>query len=158
MGSKSLNRQAAEDYSGYNDYSRRTESQDDKTKPFKQKKLMYDRVMESKKIRDKYPNKIPIILERYTKEKTLPFLDKYKFLVPGELTVSQFLILIRNRMKLNKSQAIYLIINAKSISSMSCTLAEIYTNDKDPDGFLYFTYASQEVFGNCDYRDSTWGT
>ena len=61
----------------------------------------------------------------------------------NEISVSIF----RNRMSLNANQAFYLIINNKSISSMSMTLAEVYRDEKDEDGFMYMTYASQEMFG-----------
>ena len=46
-------------------------------------------------IRSKFPNKIPVIVERFHKERNLPQLDKTKFLVPQELTMSQFVTIIR---------------------------------------------------------------
>ncbi|XP_035207933.1 microtubule-associated proteins 1A/1B light chain 3C-like, partial [Stegodyphus dumicola] len=102
---------------------------------------------EVENIRTKFPTKIPVIVERYPKESQLPLLDKTKFLVPQELTVSQFLTIIRNRMHLGQNQAFYLLMNNRSIASMSKTLAEVYLESKDEDGFLYVTYASQEMFG-----------
>lgn len=50
-------------------------------------------------------------------------------------------------MKLGSNQAFYLLVNNRSMLSLSKTLAEIYKDHKEKDGFLYMTYASQEVFG-----------
>lgn len=99
-------------------------------------------------IRNRFPTKIPIIVQRFCKETHLPHLDKSKFLVPQEITMSQFLTVIRNRMKVTSTQALYLLVNNRSMISLSLTLAEVYTEYCGPDGFLYVTYASQEVFGN----------
>ncbi|KAF8765086.1 Microtubule-associated proteins 1A/1B light like protein [Argiope bruennichi] len=61
---------------------------------FKQRKSLATRKEEVENIRTKFPTKIPVIVERYHKESQLPLLDKTKFLVPQELTVSQFLTII----------------------------------------------------------------
>ncbi|XP_025837506.1 microtubule-associated proteins 1A/1B light chain 3C-like [Agrilus planipennis] len=98
-------------------------------------------------IRNRFPTKIPVIVQRFSKETNLPQLDKSKFLVPQEITMSQFLTIIRNRMHISSSQALYLLINNRSMVSLSLTLAEVYTEHSGPDGFLYVTYASQEMFG-----------
>lgn len=54
----------------------------------------------------------------------------------------------RNRLHLMPRQAFYLLINNGGMSSMSLTMVEIYKDHKDEDGFLYITYASQEMFGS----------
>ncbi|XP_062304134.1 microtubule-associated proteins 1A/1B light chain 3C [Osmerus eperlanus] len=117
-------------------------------KPFKQRKTFATRKLEVAGIRSKFPTKIPVIIERYQREKFLPPLDKTKFLVPQELSMTQFVTIIRNRMCLMPSQAFYLLINNSGLASMSLTMAQVYKDHKDDDGFLYMTYASQEMFGD----------
>ncbi|XP_047611008.1 microtubule-associated proteins 1A/1B light chain 3C isoform X2 [Phacochoerus africanus] len=65
-------------------------------RPFKQRKSLATRREEVAGIRVKFPGKIPVIVERYPREKFLPLLDKTKFLVPQELTMTQFLSIIRS--------------------------------------------------------------
>ncbi|XP_034037756.1 microtubule-associated proteins 1A/1B light chain 3C [Thalassophryne amazonica] len=115
--------------------------------PFKQRKCLATRRDEVCSIRAKFPNKLPVIVERYVCEKTLPLLDKTKFLVPYELTLGQFHCLLRNKIALDSSQALFLLVAERSIACMSSNMGEVYALHRDADGFLYITYASQETFG-----------
>jgi hypothetical protein len=53
----------------------------------------------------------------------------------------------RRRLELNPTQAVYLLVNHRSIISGSLTMAELHQFEKDADGFLYVVFASQDVFG-----------
>uniref|UniRef100_A0A671KT96 Microtubule-associated protein 1 light chain 3 gamma, like n=1 Tax=Sinocyclocheilus anshuiensis TaxID=1608454 RepID=A0A671KT96_9TELE len=97
---------------------------------YKQRECLATRKDEVCTIRSKFPNKLPVIVKRYLREEKLPLLDKTTFLVPGELTLGQFLSLLRC-IVLEASQALHLVISGKNMSY--------------PDGFLYITYASQDI-------------
>ncbi|KAJ8405157.1 hypothetical protein AAFF_G00321480 [Aldrovandia affinis] len=116
-------------------------------KPFKLRKCLATRKHEVCSIRSKFPNKLPVIVERYIREKHLPLLDKTKFLVPFELTMGQFLALLRSKIDLDATQALYLLVSDRSMSCMAASMGEVYSQYRDPDGFLYMTYASQDMFG-----------
>ncbi|KAJ6656901.1 hypothetical protein lerEdw1_002902 [Lerista edwardsae] len=116
--------------------------------PFKHRKSFAFRKNEVAAIRIKFPSKLPVILERYPKEKMLPALNKVKFLVPQDLTMGQFVTIIRKRMSITSTQAFYFLVDGnRSLINMSSTMAEVYATYQDEDGFLYMTYASQEMFG-----------
>jgi GABA(A) receptor-associated protein len=101
---------------------------------------------QSKKLIEKYPNKIPIIVKKYDKEKNLPNINKSKYIVPKEMNFTNFIYIIRKRINLSSEKAIFITINDKLCPSND-TIGEIYDNYKNDDGFLYMNYSSENTFG-----------
>jgi GABA(A) receptor-associated protein len=102
---------------------------------------------ESLKIKEKYPDRVPIICEKDPKS-TLMEIDKNKYLVPNDLTVSQFSFIIRKRLALDKSSALFLLVNGKNSITGDSSLSDIYEKYKDPeDGFLYISYTGEIIWG-----------
>ena len=104
------------------------------------------RKKESIRIFAKYPERIPIIVEKSATCNSIKEIDRNKFLVPADITMGQFMHIIRNRIKLDSSQAMYLFINNR-MTTTSEMIAQTYHNYKDEDGFLYVTYAGESTFG-----------
>lgn len=103
------------------------------------------RKIESEKIRLKYSDRVPIIVEKYKKSKVAT-IDKNKFLAPQDMTIGQFIYIIRKRIQLDSNEALFITINSCAVTS-SKLLSEIYENNKDSDGFLYIVYSSENTFG-----------
>lgn len=117
---------------------------------FKSTNSFLKRVTDSTNIRSKYPNRIPIICERSPGQKSnIPYIDKNKYLVPKELTVGQFLYIIRSKMKLDSSIAIFLFVG-NVLPSSSTELGDLDQEYRDEDGFLYTKYAGESSFGSVD--------
>ena len=117
-----------------------------RTLAFKQQNTFQQRLQESSRVLTKYPDRKPIICEKSYRQQDLPDIDKRKYLVPNDLTVAQFMYVIRNRMKLGPEEAIFLFINGQMITG-SAIIGNIYEYQKDPDGFLYIQYAKENTFG-----------
>ncbi len=113
---------------------------------FKQLHSFEHRSAECKKILDKYPDKVPVIVTRYEKCKNVDDITKNKFLVPGDLTLAQFVYVIKKRIQLNADMSLYVFVN-EQIPVSSNTLSKLHREFKDEDGFLYISYASENTFG-----------
>jgi len=113
---------------------------------FREENNLEQRKSEAEKIRNKYPDRIPVVVERVPNSQ-IPEIDKRKFLVPNDISVAQFMWIIRKRIQLPSEKAIFLFVN-KTIPQSSSTMGQIYTNFKDEDGFLYISYSGENTFGN----------
>lgn len=112
--------------------------------PFKNNHTFSKRINESGRILIRYPDRIPIICEK-AKSCNIE-INKNKYLVPMNLTIGQFIYVIRKRMYLGPEQAIYLFING-IIPPINVIISNLYDIYKDNDGFLYITYNDENVFG-----------
>ena len=112
---------------------------------FKKSKSENERITESSKIIERYPDRIPIIVEKNKKSK-IKDIDKNKFLVPNDMTMGQFMYVIRKRIKLDSKEALFFFVN-NSLCNNTLSLSEVYKTYKDKDGFLYIVYTSENTFG-----------
>jgi len=110
------------------------------------KNIFEKRFKESENILKKYPNRIPVIVEKSKKSRSLNDIDKNKFLVPNDMCMNQFIYVIRKRLTLTSEKALFIFINDKLVPN-SKRLSEIYNEEKDSDNFLYVYYSSENTFG-----------
>jgi GABA(A) receptor-associated protein len=104
------------------------------------------RLEEAKRVKEKFPGRIPIIIERAQRNSDIPVLDKQKFLCPGDLTIGQFSYVVRKRMTLPPEKALFLFVN-NTIPMTSQMIRELYAVHADKDGFLYVQYSGENTFG-----------
>ena len=116
------------------------------TNSFKKKYNFDTRLKESDNIRKKYPDRYPIIVLK-DKKSTLADINKTKFLSPGDLTMAQFMYVIRKRIELNEKETLFLFVNEKVLVTGTECISQVYSQYKDTDGFLYITYCNENVFG-----------
>ena len=111
------------------------------------------RISESKRIISKFPDRIPVIILT-NNSRLQKMLTKNKFLVPYDLTVSYLLANIRNQIKLDSSNALFIFCENILLSG-SEELSKVYINYKIKnnigplsDNFLYLSIEEENTFGN----------
>lgn len=114
---------------------------------FKTKYSLIDRYNESRKVIEKYPGRVPLICERASSSmRDCPYIDKNKYLVPRDLTIGQFIYVIRKRMHLKPEKALFLFMNG-IIPPSTSMIGDLYDYYKETDGYMYITYSLENTFG-----------
>lgn len=79
----------------------------------------------------------------------IPPVDKRKYLIPMDLTVGQFVYVIRKRIKLSPEKAIFVFVN-NVLPPTAALMSSIYEEHKEDDGFLYIAYSGENTFGDWE--------
>lgn len=112
---------------------------------FREKNSFDVRSREAAQIREKFPGRYPIIVEKAIKT-DIPDLDKCKFLVPGDLTMGQFIYVIRKRLSLPPEKALFVFVG-NTLVTTGTLIRQIFTEFVEDDGFTYVQYAGESTFG-----------
>ena len=109
-------------------------------------KTLEERISEFNKVIENNPGKIAIICEKAPKSH-IKEIDKSKFLIKDDITFQQFALMIRNRLKIGKEEALFFLVDGQKALTGDDMMNSIYQKYKQKDGFLYIAYASEEVWG-----------
>lgn len=112
-------------------------------------KMLYPfekRKAEAERIIAKYPDKIPIILEK-GRGINIPDVTNHKYLISKDITVGQYIFLIRKNIKLDHTQTLYVCVNNKALPNISETLGSLYKKYAEKDMYLYMSYNTELTYG-----------
>ena len=108
-------------------------------------KPLDERMEESRTMRTKYPDRLPIIVE--PKDAHTPSIDKRKYMVQPDLTFGHLMYVVRRRLMLRSDQALFFFTSSNQLQPASSTIGSIFDRVHDEDGFLYIVYAFENTFG-----------
>jgi GABA(A) receptor-associated protein len=117
------------------------------------------KIRESDRIKLKYPDRVPVIVD-FDKNFVGSEHFKTKYLVPRDMTCSQFQYVLKKRMlcpassdlrsgesDLRPDEAMFMFINKRDIPIASSLMGDVYEKNKRECGFLYISVVKENVFG-----------
>lgn len=123
--------------------------------PYKSQTTPEERKLKSMELLKAYPGRIPVIIEKDQKlikkeEKTgaiLPNQTKTKYLFNGNDQMEIVTAFVKRQLDIEATQSIFLLVQNKYSMSGNTLIKDVYQKHKDEDGFLYFTFATELVWG-----------
>jgi len=106
-----------------------------------------ERLKKSQLILEKYPDRVPLIIQPSKTDRDAYPIDKSKYITPRDLTLLQLQQIIRKRIHFPAEKAMFMFINNK-IFPITSIIGPVYDANKDTDGFLYVTYCQESTFGD----------
>ncbi len=111
-----------------------------KNVPFDERKLKAALILKQ------HSDRIPVVVECSEQLQLVHPLKKNKFIVPFDLSLSQFMFVIRKHMKLDPTYAIFAFINNK-MHPITAIMGNLYQDQRDEDGFMYLNIFQESTFG-----------
>ena len=102
---------------------------------------------ETKIVRTRYPDQIPIITKIRPGSQLPDNLNGARFRAKADLIMSDFLKVVRKKMNLPRDRALVMFASDREMITGEQQLGEVYFKHADRDGFLYFWCYDQSCLG-----------
>ena len=115
-------------------------------KKFKSETDWMNRLSKSQSLRKKYPDKVPVIVDRSNVQ--MPKLKNNKYLVPTDFTVGQFMNIIRKNVELGPEEAMFLFVgDGQTLPSVGMMMSQLYQEQQSRCGYLFVVCSLESTFG-----------
>lgn len=105
------------------------------------------RIVFAESIKKSHHGHIPVLVGRADTYKT-PLINKYKYIVPCNITLGSFIHEIRKNLpSLDPSTGLFLFFSNNTLAPLSTNIQTLYAKHKADDGFLYLMYSCESTFG-----------
>lgn len=101
-------------------------------------------IEEKQKVFRAYPDRVICMV--YPKTEKDPVIDKHKYIVPQDINFSNFIAIIRKRIEMTSSEALFFFSNSNQMIPMNINMYEASQKFSE-EGVLYVTYTKENVFG-----------
>ena len=117
---------------------------------YKKTTLLEERKQKSSKMTTLYPDRVPVIVEMSPSSASygayIASSHKVKYLVPYDITMGQFIKILRDKLKVKPEVALFFFVKNK-IFPITSPIGNIYKEHVDEDGFLYIEFCEESTFG-----------
>ena len=109
---------------------------------FKSEVSLEKRKFQTREILKRHPDRIPVFVYK----KGSAAITKHKYLVPRDITVAQFMCILRKNINITSDKGIFIFVD-NVLPPNSSLMSTLYMQHADEDGYLYITFAQESVFG-----------
>ena len=104
---------------------------------------------ETDSIKRKHSNRVPILISiSQVDTKLYNDVKHHKYMIPKDMTFTEFIQIVRHRINLDKNEALFAIILENNIMpKMSTLIGELYEKYKSNDGYLVIILTKENTFG-----------
>lgn len=116
----------------------------EKRYPFEKRKELAD------KLRARFPDKVPVIVNISPHDKILPALEKEKYLVDSSMPAHELMYYVKQQLKAQddcSERALFYFVN-DSIMNCADLIGHIHEAHAAKDGLLYVLLSSENTFGD----------